>query len=128
MSDTCPKRVKLTDEMVRRLPFTTRGQAKIRDDECKGLLLVIGMETKTFSAKLERVVSGIREFAYQSFGSFDPEAPDHVGVKEARDDDGGDIGSMVAARRFSRTRGCIARGGEAPSAALLTQQVMPLRW
>jgi hypothetical protein len=42
------------------------------------------METKTFSAKVERVVNGVREFAYESFGSFDPNAPDHVGVKDAR--------------------------------------------
>src|SRR5262245_57799047 len=108
MSDTYPKSVKLTDELVRRLPFTTKGQAKIRDDECKGLLLVIGMETKTFSAKLERVVSGIREFAYESFGSFDPEAPDHVGVKEARKAAGKWIadyknGAKVAAKRGATT-------------------------
>jgi len=108
MSDTYPKSVKLTDELVRRLPFTTKGQAKIRDDECKGLLLVIGMETKTFSAKLERVVSGIREFAYESFGSFDPEAPDHVGVKDARKAAGKWIadyknGAKVAAKRGATT-------------------------
>jgi hypothetical protein len=84
MSDTYPKSAKLTDEIVRRLPFTLKGQAKIRDEECRGFLLVIGMETKTFSAKVERVVSGVRESAYQSFGSFDPAAPDHVGVKDSR--------------------------------------------
>ena len=84
MSDTYPKSVKLTDVLVRRLPFTRKGQAKVRDEECRGFLLVIGMETKTFSAKVERVVNGIRESAYQSFGSFDPNSPDHVGVKDAR--------------------------------------------
>jgi hypothetical protein len=30
------------------------------------------------------MVSGLREFGYESFGSFDAEAPDHVSVKEAR--------------------------------------------
>jgi len=45
---------------------------------------VVGMETKTFSAKVERVVSGVRESVYESFGRFDPSAPDHVGVKDAR--------------------------------------------
>jgi hypothetical protein len=84
MSDAYPKSARLTDELVRRFPFTSKGQAKIRDEECRGLLLVIGMETKIFSAKVERVVSGICEFGYESFGSFDPDAPDHVGVKEAR--------------------------------------------
>jgi integrase len=84
MSDTYPKSADLTDQLVRRLPFTARGQVKIRDEECKGLLLVIGMETKTFSAKVERMVSGLREFGYESFGRFDPEAPDHVSVKDAR--------------------------------------------
>jgi hypothetical protein len=108
MSDTYPKSARLTDELVRRLPFTTKGQAKIRDEECKGLLLVIGMETKTFSAKVERVVNGLREFAYESFGSFDPEAPDHVGVKEARKAAGKWIadyktGAKVAAKRGATT-------------------------
>jgi hypothetical protein len=84
MSHTYPKSANLTDQLVRRLPFTARGQAKVRDEECKGLLLVIGMDTKTFSAKVERVVDGFREYGYASFGSFDPDAPDHVGVKDAR--------------------------------------------
>jgi hypothetical protein len=84
MSHIYPKSARLTDEFIRRLPFTPKGQAKIRDEECRGLLMAVGMETKTFSAKVERVVSGVREFAYESFGSFDPEATDHVGVKEAR--------------------------------------------
>jgi hypothetical protein len=74
----------VTDQLVRRLPFTARGQAKVRDEECKGLLLVIGMDTKTFSAKVERVIDGFREYGYASFGSFDPDASDHVGVKDAR--------------------------------------------
>jgi len=84
MRDTYPKSADLTDQLVRRLPFTARGQVMIRDEDCKGLFLVIGMETKTFSAKVERMVGGIREFGYESFGRFDPMAPDHVGVKEAR--------------------------------------------
>src|SRR5512145_3445999 len=84
MTDTYPKSAKLTDEFIRRVPFTPKGQAKIRDEECRGFLLVVGMETKTFSAKVERVVSGVREAAYQSFGRFDANASDHVGVKEAR--------------------------------------------
>jgi hypothetical protein len=126
---------RLTDEFIHRLPFTPKGQAKIRDEECRGLLVVIGMETKTLSAKVERLVSsdlrqsfktisvecgvgkleakifmnhkvdrdvhdgyttmpssrgardlyakpqlrprttGVRESAYQSFGSFDPTVP-----------------------------------------------------
>lgn len=81
MSDTYPKIARLTDEFVRRLSFTRKGQSKVRDEDCRGFLLVIGMGTKTFSAKVERVVNGVREFAYESFGSFDPNAPDHVGVK-----------------------------------------------
>jgi hypothetical protein len=80
MSDTYPKSADLTDQLVRRLPFTARGQVKIRDEECKGLLLVIGMETKTFSTKVERMVGGIRECGYETFGRFDPRAPDHVGA------------------------------------------------
>jgi|KBSSwiStaDraftv2_1062776.scaffolds.fasta_scaffold911111_1 hypothetical protein len=84
MTDTYPKSAKLTEEFVRHLPFTAKGQAKIRDEECRGFLLVVGMETKTFSAKVERVVSGVRESVYESFGRFDPSAPDHVGVKDAR--------------------------------------------
>ena len=84
MSDTYPRSAKLTDKIVRSPPFTLKGQAKIRDEECRGFLLVIGMETKTFSAKVERVVSGVRESVYESFGRFDPSAPDHVGVKDAR--------------------------------------------
>jgi hypothetical protein len=64
MSDTYPKSANLTDQLVRRLPFTARGQAKVRDEECKGLLLVIGMDTKTFSAKVGRVVGGFRWYGY----------------------------------------------------------------
>jgi hypothetical protein len=108
MSDTYPKSADLTDQLVRRLPFTARGQVMIRDEDCKGLFLVIGMETKTFSAKVERMVGGIRECGYETFGRFDPRAPDHVGVKEARKAAGKWIadyrnGAKVAAKRGGTT-------------------------
>jgi hypothetical protein len=61
MSDSYPKSASLTDQLVRRLPFTIRGQVKIRDEECKGLLLVIGMETK--NRRLSNIFSNIKDDA-----------------------------------------------------------------
>jgi hypothetical protein len=44
----------------------------------------VSSSSSEWTPKVERVVNGVREFAYQSFGHFDPNAPDHVGVKDAR--------------------------------------------
>jgi integrase len=62
------KRVKLTEPLVRREPFTERGQRRVLDAELAGFYLVIGKQTKTYTCQTTVGSNGTRHTVKKTFG------------------------------------------------------------
>jgi len=65
---TIPRRAELTDDFVKKLPFTDKGQLLIRDTKQPGFFLVLGARSKTYTAAADATIDGHRQSSRETFG------------------------------------------------------------
>jgi hypothetical protein len=63
-----PRRAELTDDFVKKLPFTDKGQLLIRDTKLPGFFLVLGARSKTYTAAADATIDGKRQSSRETFG------------------------------------------------------------
>jgi integrase len=70
-----PRRAKLTDDFVKRLPFAGQpgsppglSQYIVRDSEAPGFFLVVGKRSKTYTAAADATIDGCRQSSRETFG------------------------------------------------------------